>query len=183
VSPSAALSISRPFMKYLSVIILIVCAAIFVAVTVNEYERMPEKMASQFDGDGQATSWMGKAAFFRLMVTVGVGMPLLPLAAMYALRFLPLSWLNLPEYWKQPETFPRLCRFLFASTLWYSAGFLLWQTGLMHLVAKANLATPPQLNSGLMLILTVALLLLTFTWILVLLLGILAAGRRAFSAA
>ena len=55
-SPSAALSISRPFMKYLSVLILIVCAAIFVAVTVNEYERMPERMASQFDGDGQVTS-------------------------------------------------------------------------------------------------------------------------------
>ena len=165
-------------MKYLSGLTLIICVALFIGVTVNEYERLPEKMASQFNGAGEVTAWMNKTSFFRLMVGVGLGLPLLPLALIYALRFLPSSWLNLPDYWKQPETFPRLCRFLFASTLWYSGGFLLWQTGLMHLVARANLVSPPQLNSGLMLILTVALLLLTFVWVLVILFGILAAGRR-----
>lgn len=170
-------------MKYLSAIILIVCVAIFVAVTFNEYERMPERMASQFDGYGQATFWMGKAAFFRLMVAAGLGVPLLPLAVIYAMRFFPPSWLNLPEYWKRPETFPRMCRFLFTSTLWYSAGFLLCQTGVIHFVAKANLATPPQLNSSLMLILALALLILSFVWMLVILFGIIAKGWSATDAA
>lgn len=43
--------------------------------------------------------------------------------------------------------------------------------------------SPPQLNSGLMLILTVALLLLTFVWILVILFGIIAKGWSATDAA
>lgn len=157
-------------MKSLSILVLLICLGVFAAVSAYDYERLPEKMVSRFDGSGAPSSWMAKGAFFQLMVAVGLGVPLLPVGVTYALRFVPPRWVNLPEYWKEPENYPRLCHFAFASSLWYATGFLLLQAALVHLVTEANLATPPQLNSALMLAISLALLILTFAWVIGLLL-------------
>jgi len=121
---------------------------------------------------------MTKGAFFQLMVVVGLGVPLLPVGVMYGLRFVPPKWVNLPEYWKKPENYPRLCHFFFASSLWYAAGFLLWQTMLVHLVTEANLASPTQLNSVLVMASSLGLLMLTFAWVIALLIYIVRTDKR-----
>lgn len=138
-------------MRILAALVLILSVLFFLGNTLAEYQDLPEKVASNFrDNGGFAHGWMDKAAFLRLMIGVGLGVPAVIVGIMYFIRFLPPKYLNVPnhEYWRKPENHRRACGYIFSYSLWFSSIYLLWQTYVLHLIAEANRLSPPQLDGG-----------------------------------
>ncbi len=114
------------------------------------YPRLPEQIATHFNGHGVADGWSSKAGF-----AVGQGCLLVGLSALFAglawlLPRTPVSLINLPhrDYWLAPARR--------AATMETASNFLLvmavvittFLTGLMHLLLAANLAPPARVGSA-----------------------------------
>jgi len=117
------------------------------------YPRLPDLMASHFNGIGEPDGWMHKGTFLAValvgyIVLTGftVGMALL-------LPRLPEGWLrfmvSLPrrDYWLAPErragTLEKICHFMLIVGCATLGLFVLT----LHLAFRANLTTPPQMAS------------------------------------
>ncbi len=159
-------------MKPAALLAAIACAILLIAVSIHDHHQLPDRIASHFDATGTVNGWMDKTAFTTSMLAVGLAIPALLVATMFAIRYFPAKYLNLPhpDYWRQPAHFRKACSYLLTASLWYAAGFLLWQTIFTHQIVAANLATPPHLDGRGALLLTIPLLALTLGWILALIL-------------
>ena len=91
------------------------------------WSSLPERMASNFAGDGQPQAWSSKTGFLSIHVAVIVFLVLV---------LIGVPWLierrgpSLPE-----ETRRRLQ----STTSWYVVVFLAFEAAVMHLVLRANL--------------------------------------------
>jgi len=135
-------------------------------VAVHDHQQLPARIASHFDANGAADGWSSKSSFLFLMVTVGIGIPSLLSALLYAVRFLPAKFLNVPnpEYWRKPENYRKACDFLLVSSWWFGSAFLLWQTAFSRMIVAANQVSPPHLDSSRVVLLSVPLLLFSLGW-------------------
>jgi uncharacterized membrane protein len=166
-------------MKHLSQIIFLICAAIFIVVTILDYQQLPARVASHFNASNVADGWSSKATFTFWMIVLGFGIPAFAIGIMSSIRLFPLSLVNLPhpEYWKRPENYPRACDHFLRSALWFGSAFLLWQAALFHTVATANHTTPPRLDGDRVMLLTALLLAFTGLWLVALILPLFRVGR------
>jgi uncharacterized membrane protein len=112
--------------------------------------RLPEIVGSHFGKSGFASAWQTKVAllFVELIVIVlatfvSFGIPRL-IAAM------PASTINLPnkEFWLSPERREDTFSFVRSQMAWFGCTLLAFLLSVMELVFRANLHTPPQLNTG-----------------------------------
>jgi uncharacterized membrane protein len=159
-------------MKAVSVIILMLGLVLFTASVVETHRHLPGRVASQFDAAGAARGWMDRTAFTSIMVTVGLGVPVLLIGLLYAVRFLPASSLNVPNpsYWSLPENHRRAGSFLLFASLWFAGAFLVWMACLSRLVLAANRLSPPHLDSTLVFALSFGLVVFALGWTAVLVL-------------
>jgi len=129
--------------------------------------RLPERVATHFDGSGVPNGWMGRdaavwfgpgMAVFLLLVFVGVGR---------LVRVLPVEMVNLPdkEYWLAPErrdsTLARIERML----RWMGILVGVFVLAVQEASFRANLAPGQRLGSG-ALVLLAGFLVLELVWIL-----------------
>lgn len=158
-------------MNRLSSLIFCACAGILIGVVLFDQQQLPSQIASHFDGAGNANGWSSRASFTGWMLGLGLGMPAFVCGVMYSIRFFPSSLLNVPhpEYWRAPQNYGKACDFLFRSSLWFGSAFLLWQAAFSHLIATANLSTPPKLDGSQVALVTAFLLIATAAWIVTLL--------------
>lgn len=158
-------------MKLFSLIFLLLCAALFLGVTISGQQSLPEKVASHFDSKGTANGWMDRSAFTSSMVVMGFGLPAFVAALIFSIRLFPSRFLNAPhaEYWRKPRNHRVICDFLFHSSLVFGGTFLIWQTILFGLVISANQTSPPRLNTVLTVLSTVPLLAFIVGWVVALL--------------
>jgi hypothetical protein len=166
--------------KTISAVILVVCVLIFVGEALGDHRRLPGKVASHFDENGMADGWMSRSAFTGTMLAVGIGLPLLIMGIMYSFRIFPVrySTISSSSYWRDPGGYEKACDFLFVSSFWFGSALLLWQTWLCHMLAEANLVSPPRLDRTEASALTVLLLVFSFAWPAVLIVCLLRSGRR-----
>ncbi len=110
---------------------------------------LPPQIASHFNLYGEADGWMGRGAALTLMGVVGVGLPLLIVAMMFVIRFLPTNAINLPnrEYWLSPERRASTYSWLLRWTLWMACLIVLLMGALHVLVVVANRQPKPHLFS------------------------------------
>ncbi|MBK1815199.1 DUF1648 domain-containing protein [Luteolibacter yonseiensis] len=157
-------------MKKPAIALLVLSAALLVGLGINDHQQLPERIASHFDWSGTANGWMNRTTFTATMLAVGLGIPALVIAAMHALRFIPAEYLNVPNpgYWRAPANHRKACDILAASSLWFGSAFLIWQAFFTHMIVAANRATPPALDSGKAILLTLPLLAFILGWITVL---------------
>lgn len=165
-------------MKTVSWVILLVCALVFAGVVVSDHRQLPERIATHFDGGGNANGWNGRTSFTAFSLAMGFGVPGFVVGIMYAIRFFPAKYLNVPnpEYWRRPGNHRRACDFLFVSSLWFGSAFMLWQMCVSRLLVEANQISPPHLDGGKVMMLTVPLLAFTFGWACVLILRVFRTG-------
>lgn len=159
-------------MKRLAIISGIVSAVLLIGMAFVYYQQLPEKIASHFNGRGKADGWMSRESFSLTMVAIGLGIPAFVIAMMYAIRFLPANFLNVPNpnYWRDPQNYPKACDFLFTSSLWFGCAFMIWQIFFSLMIVAANQISPPHLDNGRVILLTLPLLGFTFGWIVTLIL-------------
>ncbi len=122
---------------------------IFVLVTVGQ---LPDRVASHFGASGAANGWMSRDSHVRYMMTFGLFFPLAVPAVCYCVRFLPVGLVNIPrrEYWLAPERKSETINFLFRHAVWFGCLSVCFVAGSHWLVVDANLHSPPQLSTRLL---------------------------------
>ena len=115
-------------MKSLATIVLVLCAVLMVGVSIADHQRLPDRMASHFDGKGVPDGWSDKAAFTRFRISLGLGIPAVVIGIIYSIRFLPSKFLIFPNpsYWRRPKNYRKACEFLFVSSLWFGSATIIW---------------------------------------------------------
>jgi len=134
-------------------------------------EALPDRVASRFDHAGRPTGWMAAGALPSTLGVTALGVGVLAPFLLYTARWFPPRYLNVPhaDLWRRPENFRIACNRLFASGIWFGAGFLLWNTALYRLIVDANRTSPPHLDTQKLNGLIGALLVFTVGWVLLLL--------------
>ena len=115
--------------------------------------QLPSRVATHFDGHGQPNGWMSRAAHLRFMIVFGLGFPLFVPAIVYASRFLPDRFYNLPhrEYWLAPAQRTETVAYLFRHSLWFSSMALCFVIGMAFSIIHANSLVQAHLSTLLIL--------------------------------
>lgn len=139
---------------------------IAVAQLVWAYSRLPEIVASHFDGAGRANGWMSRDAFvlsqlglLGLIVVCFVGFP-------QALGRIPVRLISLPnrDYWFAPERRADTLDFMRRQLWWMACATILFLAAIAELVIGVNLGVYTTLPTATMLVLLGAFLLYTLIW-------------------
>lgn len=126
---------------------VLICVAI--AQSIYYFPRLPEVMASHFDGLGDPNGWSTKAVFFGIYA----GMLVLSIVifAVIPNKFLHSSklWLNLPnkEYWLAPKRTDQTVAFIRSHMMYFGIVNVLLAIYVVQLVILANFNDQPRLNS------------------------------------
>lgn len=141
-------------------------AALGLLVWIVNDPQLPEPVAVHFDVRGAPNGWMSRSAFVRSAVGQALGVPALLIGLTYAIRFLPARFLNVPHagYWRDPRHFGEACAILFRASLGFVSVLVFWQVLLTQRLVAANRLSPPRLDSGQVVLLTVLLLVFTLGW-------------------
>ncbi len=122
-------------------------------------QRLPERVASHFDGAGNADGWMARDQ--SLLVYVGIVLFMGGLFAFLGplLRRFPDSTVNLPdkEYWLAPERREETFNRIGDALAWMGVACCCLLVGMHELTFRANLSTPPRLGNNAWILLMVFL--------------------------
>ena len=145
-----------PIKRFLLLYWVLICVGI-VQVAVY-YPKLPEQVASHFDGAGRPDAWMDKGAAcgFHLGMVVGMGLffLMLRLLIVYMLPRTPTSLVNMPnkDYWLAPErreeTNARLAAMSGGLFTWLGLGTGVLLIAVFQLVVTANLREDQQLRDA-----------------------------------
>jgi len=112
-------------------------------------QELPAKVASHFDGRGDANGWMARAEYLRMLAAIGVILPLFLLGTGLAVRVLPSSSINVPrrEYWLAPERRAETTRYLARHMAWLTCFVTAFLMALNWLTVEANRQAPQRLSN------------------------------------
>lgn len=136
--------------RYLSWIVLLVAAAVFVSTHLMWMQSLPERVATHFNAVGKVNGWMSRSTHSTFMLLFGLGLPCFIMVLMWVMRFLPPNLMNVPNaaYWRSPEHYPAAMQFMQEWSRWFAAGELLWVSLLNHQIVVANQNKPPHLATA-----------------------------------
>jgi uncharacterized membrane protein len=143
---------------------MIGCAAVFTYFTSRE---LPARVAAHFDAAGTANGYLPRGPYIALMLLITVVVPLLVVIIPGRAFSHPDARINLPnrDYWLAPERRADTVRYLARQTslfAWLLVAFLCYA---QWLVVRANMLTPPTLDSGAFLAGLVVFLVCTLSWV------------------
>ena len=130
---------------------IFVVLVVVAAVQLNYYaQRLPDIVGSHFGTSGFASAWQTKMAFFTVELTVIVVATIVAFGVPRLIAAMPASAINLPnkEFWLSPERREETFLFLRAQMAWFGCALLAFLLFVMELVFRANLQTPPRLNTA-----------------------------------
>ena len=138
----------------------------FIACLIFSVPQLPERVATHFDGSGQANGWMSRSTHLRFMAWFGVGFPLLVVVLCFLVRYLPVHLINIPrrDYWLAAERRGETCAYLLRQSLWFACLELLFLLGIHFLIVQANRRPEAQLSTPLILGLGGAFVAGTLIW-------------------
>lgn len=134
--------------KSLAATALAVAMAALLACLIATAPRLPERVASHFNGAGAADGWMSRTVYLWTMGGTATGVALLMLAVGWGTRYLPTSVVNLPhrDYWLAAERREATYAAFACFGLWMAALQALLVLGVHLLVVQANELQPPKLS-------------------------------------
>jgi hypothetical protein len=125
--------------------ILLGLAVLFMLGTASE---LPPTVASHFDAAGYPSTFMPRAAYLRLVLGFGLGMPVAIVGILTA-AYSRARNLRLPnrDYWLAPEHIGETRSFLVAHGIWFGSLLVLLVSFMHWLELKANHLAPPHLSN------------------------------------
>ncbi len=136
----------KPFVIFVALI------AIAIVQTIYYFPRVPEVMASHFNGVGDTNEWSSKLVFFGIYV--GVLALTVFIFTVIPNKFIHRSrtWLNLPnkEYWLAPERKDQTINFMRNHMMNFGIANVLLAIIVVQLVILANFDSQPKLEQGIM---------------------------------
>lgn len=129
--------------------------------------HLPGHVATHFDGHGRPNGWMSRTAHLWSMIVFGLAFPLFVPAIIYASRFLPDRFYNLPhgDYWLAPARRNETMAYLFRHSLWFSSMALCFVIGINASIIHANSLAQARLSTLLALALAGCFLAGTAVWV------------------
>jgi uncharacterized membrane protein len=112
--------------------------------------RIPKILGSHFGKSGFVNAWQTKGTFFTTELIVVVLATLVSFGIPQLIAAMPASTINLPnkDFWLGPEHREQTIAFLRMQIAWLGCALLAFLLFVMELVFRANLHTPPQLNTA-----------------------------------
>ena len=112
--------------------------------------RIPEILGSHFARGGFVNGWQTKRAFFFTELAVIVLATAVSFGIPRIIAAVPASLINLPhkEFWLSVERRGGTLSYIRVWSAWIGCAFLAFLLFVMELVFRANLHTPPQLNTA-----------------------------------
>lgn len=151
------------------VIILVLFYQAFIGSWVWAGSRLPERMATHFNGAGEADGWMSRSDHQLFMLIFGLAFPMVIVLLSYATRFLPRGMVNIPnrDYWLAPERRTETSSYLVYHSLWLACLAVCFVIGLEFSTLQANLQHPPHLSLYALLVTVIPFLAGTVVWVVV----------------
>lgn len=153
-------------MQIFAALVLTALLAINAAIMVATSAQLPARVASQFNREGLATSFMQHGDYLLLMGGLAIGIPLLLVVLLAVLpRFLPTR-LRIPsrEYWTEPSRREDTLRTVTTSGLVIASVIAVFTIAVHVLVVEANRRTPPQLDNTMLYTCIAILILSMLVW-------------------
>lgn len=118
------------------------------ATLIYHYDRLPERLATHFDAQGQADGWSTKRQFvaYCAATLALVSVTLIPLCLLAS--YAPAELINLPnkDYWMSPEREAETRGSIVRWGLWFFAATLWLLALIIHEALAANFRQPPQMR-------------------------------------
>jgi hypothetical protein len=133
--------------------VIVIGATAFVYLTSGQ---LPATVASKFNWDGHATSYMSRDAYRAFMTAGTLVIPLALLAFQVWLPRAKPRLVSIPnrEYWLAPEHRPQMLAYLERHTLFFGSAAPLFFAGMHWLIVEANTHVPPRLDNPPFLLMT-----------------------------
>lgn len=143
----------------LPILIFLLLATGYVAFVWSTRTELPNRVATHFNWQGVPDGWMTRDGLTRFTLALGLGVPLLIIAAFSVARFVPVRFVNLPnrEYWLSPGRRAESVAWISRAGLWLACVLMAFMSVVHHFVVQANQLQPPRIDSRSLLI-AVALL-------------------------
>ncbi len=132
-----------------SLIALLSSGAAGVLLVSYHWQRLPEKVASHFNGSGAVDGWMSRDANFFLSAGVLIGLTAMFYFLGVMMQRLPKRWINLPnkDYWFAADR-EQATRLHLATWAWTFGALLnLFLIFVFHQVFLANMADPVAMDN------------------------------------
>jgi uncharacterized membrane protein len=112
--------------------------------------RLPEIVGSHFGASGTVNGWQTKLAFFSMELFMIVLATIISFAVPRIIASMPISLINLPnkQFWLAPERREETLLYFRAWSAWFGCALLAFLLFVMELAFRANLHSPPRLNSA-----------------------------------
>lgn len=113
---------------------------IAITLTAYYYAKLPEPMASHFDGAGHPNGWSSKPIFFGVMFGMIALMGAVFLSLPKTFARMPQSWISLPyrDYWLSDERRRETIRFIEYHCAWFGVVTLLLIIASIQFTIDAN---------------------------------------------
>jgi uncharacterized membrane protein len=121
--------------------------ALFILLLLLSASNLPATVATHFNASGNANAWMRSSNYLAFYITFGLGLSSLIVGVFYMVRWLPPSWINLPQrdFWLTAERAPATHRYLFTRGLWLGCLMFAFLLTVHFAVVRANQLAPPHL--------------------------------------
>lgn len=115
---------------------------------VAHYPRLPEKVATHFNGAGEADGWSTRRGLLWGWVFTAGFVPVIILGSMAALKHLPARWINVPhrDYWLAPGRIDYTRAVMADMVQRIGVALFLFMALLNHFILRANLTPTPSLG-------------------------------------
>jgi RsiW-degrading membrane proteinase PrsW (M82 family) len=128
--------------------LLFVLMVAFAAVYLSSvYPKLPEMVASHFNGSGRANGWQPKETFLWFFIGATVLPAILGFAVPRIIASVPVELVNLPNrrYWLSPEHAPETLEFLASAFAWFGCAMYAMTLFVFNYAVQANLhrGAPP----------------------------------------
>ena len=127
---------------------------------------LPETVASQFDGNGTATTWMSRPVYLVLMGALPLFLGGVLTFVGWLVKILPPESIKIPrrDFWLAPERRAVFSAFMMRWLLWLASLMTVFVSALHGIVVMANASAPPHLDGRWFFGLTIGFLLLILLW-------------------
>jgi ABC-type Fe3+ transport system permease subunit len=119
----------------------------FVLSLIVSASLLPDRVATHFNGAGQADGWMSRSTHLLWMAAFGLLFPTFMIGVFWSTRFLPSSMINIPhrDYWLADERRAETASFLVWHSVWFGCLTQGLVIGIHWLVVLSNQRQPPTL--------------------------------------
>lgn len=130
--------------KTILITVLLISFVLGIAHVAHYYPKLPDTVATHFNGAGEADGFSSKQTHATLMISLQLGMMALFLGLGWLIRVLPANLINIPhrDYWLSAERKESTIAKMFAGMLTMAIGTQWFFIGLDHITTLHNLGSP-----------------------------------------